>query len=53
MEVIILTADMHSNVYHIKQNINSAGINLKDYFRFIDLQDKGYVTARCFQDVLN
>jgi Ca2+-binding EF-hand superfamily protein len=44
---------MHSNVYHLKQNINSAGISLKDYFRFIDLQDKGYISARCLQDVLN
>jgi Ca2+-binding EF-hand superfamily protein len=25
---------------------------LKDYFRFIDLQEKGYISARCFQDVL-
>jgi hypothetical protein len=53
MEVISLTADMHSNLHHIKQNINAAAINLKDYFRFVDFQDKGYISARCLQEVLN
>ena len=43
---------MHSNINHLKQKINHAGINLKDYFRFIDLQEKGYISARCFQEVL-
>jgi Ca2+-binding EF-hand superfamily protein len=43
---------MHANINQLKQKINHEGINVKDYFRFIDLQDKGYISARCFQDVL-
>ncbi len=52
LEVLALTADMHSNIANIKQNINSAGININDYFRFIDLEGKGYISSRCFQNVL-
>lgn len=37
LEVLALTSDMHSNISHIKQRINSAGISISDYFRFIDL----------------
>jgi Ca2+-binding EF-hand superfamily protein len=44
---------MHSNINHLKQKINHEGVNLKNYFRFIDIQEKGYISARCFQDVLN
>jgi hypothetical protein len=38
LEVFSLTADMHSNIAHIKQKINSSGVPLTDYFRFIDLE---------------
>lgn len=37
LEVLALTADLHSNIASIKQRINSAGISTQDYFRFIDL----------------
>lgn len=43
---------MHANISHLKQKINSAGISVKDYFRFIDLESKGYISSRCFQNVL-
>lgn len=44
---------MHSNITHQRQKINQSGTTLKEYFRFIDLQEKGYISARCFQEVLN
>lgn len=37
LEVLALTADMHSNIANTKQKINSAGISINDYFRFVDL----------------
>lgn len=52
LEVLALTADMHSNIANMKQKINSAGISLNDYFRFVDLEGKGYISSRCFQNVL-
>lgn len=52
LEVVALTSDMHANIYHIKQKINSVGIKVSDYFRFIDLEGKGYISSKCFQTVL-
>ena len=37
MEVLGLTADMHSNIAQTKQRINTSGTPLADYFRFVDL----------------
>ena len=44
---------MHSNMFSSRQKINSSGVDHKQYFNFLDLQSKGYISARCFQDVLS
>jgi hypothetical protein len=50
--VLALTADMHANISVSKQRINTSGVPLKQYFNFVDLEGKGYVSASCFQGVL-
>ena len=52
LEVLSLTADMHANINSKKQRINTGGISLTDYFNFIDLEEKGYISSACFQKVL-
>jgi Ca2+-binding EF-hand superfamily protein len=44
---------MHQNINQIKQKINSFGSSITDFFRFVDLEDKGYISAKCFQTVLS
>jgi len=44
---------MHSNMFSSRQKINSSGVDHKQYFNFLDLQSKGYISARCLQDVLS
>lgn len=43
---------MHSNINLIKQKISSTGMSLNNYFRFVDLEEKSYVSAKCFQTLL-
>ncbi len=44
-----MTAEMQSNVMQTKHRINAARIDPRDYFKFLDVSGKGYLSARCFQ----
>lgn len=52
LEVFSLTADMHSNIANSKKKINGSGMPLTEYFRFIDLEEKGYISSQCFKNAL-
>ena len=43
---------MQANINHTKQKINTSGIPLTHYFNFVDLEEKGYISSKCFQSVL-
>ncbi len=43
---------MHNNINRKKQDLLACGIHSADLFRFIDLEDKGYITADCMNHVL-
>ena len=43
---------MHANITSTKQRMMQEGSRPEDYWRFVDLEDKGYISAPCFQKVL-
>ena len=53
LEVLTLTAEMHANITANKQRMAQEGSRPEDYWRFVDLEEKGYVSAGCYQKVLS
>jgi len=52
IEVLSACSEMHANINRRKQDIVSQGLHSADLFRFVDLDDKGYVTSDDFKAVL-
>ena len=53
IEVLTLTAEMHSNLDSARRRINQSGISVGGLFKFVDLEEKGYISASCLQRVLS